>query len=341
MGSYSLKELAEFLGVDFRGDGELSITGLAPLTSAGPSQLSFLAHTRYRQQLKDTAAGAVILQPELVADSPCACLLSDQPYLAFARLSHLFDNAPIRRPGTHPSAEIHPEAKVDPSAAVAALCVIERGAEIGADCRLEPGAVVGENCRIGAGTLLHANVTLYHDVVLGERCIIHSGAVLGGDGFGFAHDGERWVKIRQLGGVRVGDDVEIGASTTVDRGALDHTVIGNNVIIDNQVHIAHNVRIGDHSAIAGCVGISGSTEIGRGCIVAGGVGFVGHIKIADGVHVTGMTMVTKSITEPGSYSSGTAMMESAAWRKAAVRFTQLDDLSRRLAALEKQLQDKS
>jgi UDP-3-O-[3-hydroxymyristoyl] glucosamine N-acyltransferase len=257
--------------------------------------------------------------------------------LAYAELSHLFDRKPRALGGIHPTAVIADDARVDASVSIGAYAVIESAAQIGAGVTVGSHSVVGARSVIGEGGWLAPRVTLYHDVHIGKRVVIQSGAVIGGEGFGFANEKGVWQKIAQIGGVTIGDDVEIGANTTVDRGALSDTLIGNGVKLDNQIMIAHNVQIGDNTAMAGCAGISGSTKIGKNCMIAGGVGMVGHIEVCDNVFVTGMTMVTRSITEPGSYSSGTAMQPAAEWRKSAARIRQLDDMARRLQQLEKQL----
>tara|TARA_R110000772_G_C13308822_1_gene439647 strand:+ start:3191 stop:4204 length:1014 start_codon:yes stop_codon:yes gene_type:complete len=334
----TLGELATFLGVELRGDPSLTVTGIAPLGRADASQLSFLANARYLGQLEQTRAGAVILRPDQAERCPVASLLAENPYLAFARATALFvDESPVE-PGVHPSATVSPRATLAAGVSVGANVVIDAGADIGANVVLGANCVIGERCRIGAGTRLHAGVILYRDVVIGEDCTLHANAVLGADGFGFAPGPEGWQKIHQLGGVRIGDRVEIGACTTVDRGALEDTVVEDGAIIDNLVQIAHNCHIGKNTAIAGCTGLAGSTIIGANCTLAGGVGVVGHVEICDNVHVTGMTMVTKSITEPGSYSSGTPMASTRDWKRSAVRFAQLDSIQKRLAGLEKQQQ---
>lgn len=334
---YTLGELAERVGAELRGPADLRIGGLAALQGAGPGQLTFLANAQYRKHLSDCKAGAVLLTPADAEGFAGNALVLANPYLAFAQLSHLFDRKPVARPGIHPSALVAADAVVDPSAAVGPGVVIESGAVIGARVTLGAHCVVGARSVIGEDGWLAPRVTLYHDVQIGARVVIQSGAVIGGEGFGFANDKGVWSKIAQIGGVRIGDDVEIGANTTIDRGALSDTVIGNGVKLDNQIMIAHNVQIGDHTAMAGCCGISGSTKIGKHCMIAGGVGMVGHIEVCDHVFVTGMTMVTRSITEPGSYSSGTAMQPAAEWRKSAARLRHLDDMAKRLQQLEKQL----
>ncbi|MCQ4287990.1 UDP-3-O-(3-hydroxymyristoyl)glucosamine N-acyltransferase [Pseudomonas stutzeri] len=334
---YTLGELAEQLGASLRGDAAQPVSGLATLQDAGPQQLSFLANAQYRKFLTNTRAGAVLLTPKDAESYSGTALLVANPYLAYARISHLFETRPKAASGIHPSAIIDPSAQVDPSASIGAQAVIEADAWIGPDVVIGAQSFVGARTRVGAGGRLASRVTLCHDVCIGERVVIQPGAVIGGEGFGFANENGSWEKIAQLGGVRIGDDVEIGANTTIDRGALSDTIIGNGVKLDNQIMIAHNVQIGDNTAMAGCSGISGSTKIGRNCMIAGGVGLVGHIEVCDNVFITGMTMVTRSITEPGSYSSGTAMQPAAEWRKSAARIRHLDDMARRLQQVEKRL----
>ncbi|MFJ4141616.1 UDP-3-O-(3-hydroxymyristoyl)glucosamine N-acyltransferase [Pseudomonas sp. NPDC089734] len=330
-----LGQLAEFLGATLRGDKDKHITGLATLQEAGPDQISFLANPQYRKFLVDARAAAVLLKPADAEGYAGDALLVPDPYLAYARISHLFDPKPKAIAGVHATAIIADDAQVDPAASIGAYAVIESGARIGANVTIGAHCFIGARCEIGEGGWLAPRVTLYHDVRIGKRVVIQSGAVLGGEGFGFANEKGVWQKIAQIGGVSIGDDVEIGVNTAIDRGALADTRIGNGVKLDNQIQIAHNVQVGDHTAMAACVGISGSTKIGKHCMLAGGVGLVGHIEICDGVFITGMTMVTHSITEPGSYSSGTAMQPAAEWRKSAARIRKLDDMARRLQKLEK------
>ena len=334
---YSLGQLAERLGATLRGAEDQPISGLATLQEAGPEQLSFLANAQYRKFLSGCQAGAVLLTAADAEGYAGNALVVANPYLAYAELSHLFDRKPRSVSGVHPSAVVAADAQVDASASIGAYAVIESGAQIAAGVTVGAHCVIGARSVIGEGGWLAPRVTLYHDVRIGKRVVIQSGAVIGGEGFGFANEKGVWQKIAQIGGVTIGDDVEIGANTTVDRGALSDTLIGNGVKLDNQIMIAHNVQIGDNTAMAGCAGISGSTKIGKNCMIAGGVGMVGHIEVCDNVFVTGMTMVTRSITEPGSYSSGTAMQPAAEWRKSAARIRQLDDMARRLQQLEKQL----
>ncbi|WP_444999822.1 UDP-3-O-(3-hydroxymyristoyl)glucosamine N-acyltransferase [Halomonas mongoliensis] len=333
---YTLGELAERLGARLVGDADHRVSGLATLREAGPDRVAFLANRAYLKDLADTRAAAVLLHPQHGDACPTARLELDNPYLGYAALSRLFDPLAGREPaGVHPSAVVDPSASLGERVEVGPNAVIEAGVTLGDDVIVGPGAVVGADSVIGAGSRLHANVTVCHGVVVGARAILHSSCVIGGDGFGFAHDGAGWHKIAQLGGVVLGDDVEVGSCSSIDRGALGDTLIGNDVKIDSQVQIAHNVQIGDHSALAGCVGIAGSTKVGRHCMLGGGVGLSGHLTLCDGVQVTGMSLVTNSITEPGVYSSGTGAMKNAQWRKNAVRFKQLDDIAKRLVRLEK------
>nr|WP_245977777.1 UDP-3-O-(3-hydroxymyristoyl)glucosamine N-acyltransferase [Kushneria sinocarnis] len=334
--TYTLEELTRVLGATLHGDGTQRVSGLATLTDAGPDDIAFLANRAYLRFLDETRAAAVLLPPDLVAECPVAALALDNPYLGYARLSHLFA-PPLagHQPGIHPAASVSDSARLGDEVSIGPNAVIGDHVTLGDRTVIGAGCSLGEACTVGADSLLHANVTLYHGVVIGQRAIIHSGAVVGGDGFGFAHDGMAWHKIAQIGGVVVGDDVEIGSCSSIDRGALGDTVIGDGVKIDSQVQIAHNVHIGEHCALAGCVGIAGSTRVGRHCQLGGGVGLAGHLELCDGVQITGMSLVTNSIHEPGVYSSGTGSMPNDLWRRNAVRFKQLDRMARRLARLER------
>lgn len=336
--SYRLGEIAEALGAELRGNEDTRISGIATLQAAQPGQLSFLANPAYARYLADTRASAVILAPAMADQATGDVLVLDNPYLGYARLSHWFDPAPVPAPGIHPSAVIAAGVAIPDSASIGPLAVLEEGVEIGERVVVGAGCVVGARCCIGAGSVLKPRAVLAHDVILGRRCHILSGAVIGSDGFGFANDKGVWNRIAQIGRVVLGDDVEVGANTTIDRGALDDTVIGNGVKLDNLVQIAHNVRIGDHSAMASMVGIAGSTKVGRHCVFGGAAGIAGHLEITDQVHLTGMTMVSGNIDEPGVYSSGTNADKNRHWRKNAVRFRQLDDMARRLRELEKKLE---
>lgn len=339
---FSLGELAELLSADLDGDAGFLITGIAGLGNANSTQLSFLASNGYRKWLESTQAGAVLLKPENAALYNGHKLIVEDPYLCYARLTRLFDRSAEQHNGIHPTAVIGEGAEVDSSASIGPHVSVGAGAVIAAGVMIGPGSSVGARTHIGARTRLAANVTLYHDISIGEDCVLHSGCVIGADGFGFAPDRENggWCKIHQLGSVSVGNRVEIGACTAIDRGALTNTEIHDGVIIDNHVHVAHNCVIGENTAIAANSGIAGSTRIGRNCTLAGAVGVTGHIEIADNIHFTGMTMVTKSISEPGSYSSGTAASSTREWRKNAVRFNQLNELAARIKNLERQLSEK-
>lgn len=335
--TYSLKELADQVDAQIQGDEHVVINGLSTLQDAQANQISFLANPQYRKQLAETQAGAVLLTEKDAKSYRGNCLIVADPYLAFARISHLFDPKPKAQPGIHPSAHIDDSAQIDATACIGPGVVIEADVQISANVVIGAHCFIGARSRIGADSWLAPRVTLYHDVKAGARLVIQSGAVIGAEGFGFAKHEGAWQKIAQIGGVTLGDDVEIGANTCIDRGAVKDTVLGNGVKIDNQIQIAHNVEVGEHTAMAACVGISGSTKIGKHCMLAGGVGLVGHIELCDNVFVTGMTMVTHSITEPGAYSSGTAMQPTAEWKKNAVRFRQLDELSKKVRRLERLL----
>lgn len=337
MPRYTLAELAGKIGATIKGDANYSITGIASLQTATEVDLSFLANAQYKKFLTDTKAGVVLLRPEQADDFTGNALLLDDPYLAYAKLSYLFDTKPRGAVGIHPTASVAASAKIDATASIGAYAVIEDEAVIGAGVTIGSHCVIGARSTIGEGGWLAPRVTLYHDIKIGKRVVIQSGAVLGGEGFGFAIDKGNWFRIAQIGGVSLGDDVEIGANTTVDRGALADTVLGNDVKLDNQIMIGHNVQIGDHTAMAACVGISGSTVIGKRCIIGGSVGVAGHLTICDNVILTGMTMVTRSISEPGTYSSGTSMQTSTEWRKSVARFRHLDEMARRIQQLEKKL----
>jgi len=332
---WTLADLANALGAELKGKPDQVVTGFATLERATSSSISFLANPAYESQLASTKAGAVIVHPNQVDICPVSALVIDNPYLAYAKASHLFDNAPQPSPEVHSSASVDVRAVISNTASVGPHAVIEAGVIIHDNAIVGPGCVIGANSVVGKYTRLHANVTLYHGVQIGEHCTLHSGAVIGGDGFGFAHHDGKWQKIAQLGGVTIGNYVDVGVNTTIDRGAIDDTRIHDYVILDNQIQIAHNVEIGEGTAIAGCTGIAGSTTIGKHCTIAGAVGIAGHLTICDGVHITMRSAITRSIKEPGSYSSGTAMSKTRVWRKNATRFRQLDSIVRRVQALER------
>lgn len=323
--SVRLGQFIEALGGTLEGNPDQLIARLAPLEAAGPQDLSFLSNPRYQQQLAASQAACVIVAPAMrePALQRGACIVADDPYVYFARATQWWkrQHAPAVQPGVHPSAVVYPDAVVDASACIGPLCVVERGAHIGAHTWLKSRVTVGEDCHIGA------------------RCIVHAGAVIGADGFGFAPEKGAWVKIEQLGAVRIGDDVEIGANTCIDRGALGDTVIEDGVKLDNLVQVGHNVHIGRHSAMAGCVGIAGSARIGAHCSVGGGGIVLGHLTLADHVHVSAATTVTRSIHQPGLYTGMFPIDDNARWEKNAATVKQLHSLRERIKALEGLLQN--
>ncbi|KFN49631.1 UDP-3-O-(3-hydroxymyristoyl)glucosamine N-acyltransferase [Arenimonas composti] len=329
--AYRLAELAADFGLELRGNADVLIDGVGTLASAGPGQLSFLANPAYRRELAATAAGAVVLAAGDADACPVPCLVARSPYAAFAKIAARFETVPAVVPGIHPSAVVAADAVVDPTASVGPLCSIGSGSRIGAGALLGPGCIIGDDNEIGPGCVLVARVTLVTRVHLGARVRIHPGAVLGADGFGLAMDAGHWLKVPQLGGVRVGDDSEIGANTTIDRGALEDTELGVDVRLDNQIQVGHGVRIGDHTAIAGATAIAGSARIGARCLIGGGVGIAGHLRIADGVTVTAMSLVTGSIDQPGEYSGALGVLPTRTWRRNAARFRRLDELARRMS----------
>lgn len=300
--SFTLEELARVAQAEIKGDNRQVITSLAPISTAEKGDLTYLSSDAYRKYLNQTRASAVLLTAEVLAQCPTTALIVKNPELAFARIAALFERRKKFVAGIHPTAVIAEDCRVDPSAFIGAGCVLEKGVRVGARAMIGAGTVIGENCHIEDDCCLHNRVTLYPNVTLQARSIIHSGAVIGADGFGYANENGRWVKIPQLGRVIIEEDVEIGANTTVDRGALANTIIRRGVKIDNQVQIGHNVEIGEDTIIAGCVGIAGSTKIGKQCLIGGGALLNGHITIADGTTITGATTVLRSITEPGIYT---------------------------------------
>jgi UDP-3-O-[3-hydroxymyristoyl] glucosamine N-acyltransferase len=299
----ALGELAVRFGCQLSGDPDVMVDHVAPLQSAGPGALSFLANPRLASQLSATRASAVVLEPRSAAACPVAALIAPNPHALFARIATVLHPPPPLRPGIHPTAIVDARAQVDASCEIGPYSVIAADAVIGPRCMIGPACVVGEGAHIGADCRLLSRVTLEHGVRLGARALVHSGAVIGSDGFGLARDGGRWLKVPQVGGVSIGDDVEIGANTTIDRGAMDDTVISDGVKLDNQIQVGHNVTIGAHTAIAACTGISGSVRIGERCMIAGGCGLSGHIEIGDDVVLTGMSMVPHSVMRPGVYTS--------------------------------------
>ncbi|RZA18729.1 MAG: UDP-3-O-(3-hydroxymyristoyl)glucosamine N-acyltransferase [Lysobacteraceae bacterium] len=324
---FAASELAQRFELELVGE-DRQVHGVGTLSTATAQQLSFLANPRYRSQLAESAAGVVVLRADDAAGCTTTALVARDPYVAFARISALFERRPVRQAGIHPSAAIDPSASVDPAASIGPHVSIGARSRIDAGAIIGPGCVIGDDCEVGADCELVARATLVARVRLGKRVLVHPGAVLGADGFGIAMDHGRWTKVPQLGGVVVGDDCEIGANTTIDRGALGDTVLEEDVRLDNQIQVGHNVRIGAHTAMAGCSAVAGSATIGRHCLVGGGAGILGHLEVCDRVVITAMSLVTHSIREPGEYSSGTPLMDNRSWRRSAARFKQLDRIAR-------------
>jgi UDP-3-O-[3-hydroxymyristoyl] glucosamine N-acyltransferase len=330
--AYSAGELADRFGLQLHGDPSVRLQGVGTLARAGADQLAFLANPKYRAQLAQARAGVVVMRADDAADYGGTALLSRDPYVAFAKIAALFEPRPERGPGIHPSADIHPTAQVSPDAHIGAFTSIGARSRVEAGATVGPGCVIGDDCVVGEGCELVARVTLVTRVRLGRRVLVHPGVVIGADGFGIAMEAGHWLKVPQLGGVVVGDDCEIGANTTIDRGAIEDTVLGDDVRLDNQIQIAHNVVIGSHTAMAGCSAVAGSTKIGRYCLIGGGAGVLGHLEICDKVIITAMSLVSHSIRTPGEYSSGLPLMDNRSWRRNAARFKQLDRMARRLGA---------
>ncbi|WP_198360698.1 UDP-3-O-(3-hydroxymyristoyl)glucosamine N-acyltransferase [Thalassotalea crassostreae] len=335
----TLGELAKKLGGSVQGDETVEISSLATLQDACAGQIAFLANVKYRQHLENTNASAVILAANQAKFCSTNALVLDNPYLGFALVAQLLDTTPKASSGIHSSAVIDATATIGNEVSIGANSVIESGVNLADGVVIGANCFVGKNAFIGERTQLWSNVSIYHNVEIGNDCLVQANTAIGSDGFGYANDKGRWVKIPQLGAVIIGNNVEIGACTTIDRGALENTIIGDNVILDNQIQIAHNVQIGSSTAIAGCTVIAGSTVIGKNCTIAGMVGINGHISICDGSIFTGMSMVTKSVTEPGVYSSGTPALPNKEWRKNASRYKHLDSMYKKVAELEKLVQE--
>lgn len=333
----SLKELASQINAELKGDPNHKVASCGTLDAAQGDQLSFIYNAKYTSDLEKTNAGVVILSESFLDSCPVNALIVDHPYLSYAKAAAIIHRPATLKSGIHPSAAIGENCDIPDDCSIASHVSIGDNVTLGKGSQIGPGCVIGNDVVVGNNTTLVANVFLGDETQLGNDVTIHPGAVIGSDGFGYApYGGQKgWCKIPQLGHVVIGNDVEIGSNTSVDCGALENTIIGNGVKIDNQVMIAHNVEIGEHTAIAGCAGIAGSTTIGKHCTLAGGVGLVGHITIADGVHMTGMTMVTHSIKESGVYSSGTAFQKNRDWLRNAVRFKQLDKLTKKINQLLK------
>jgi UDP-3-O-[3-hydroxymyristoyl] glucosamine N-acyltransferase len=333
--SLSLGELAVRFGCELRGDPDARVERVATLAGATPGALSFLANPHYRAQLPATRATAVVLAGEAAGECPAAALVSPNPYATYARIAAVLHPPAPLAPGVHPQAVVAPGARIDPSAEVAALAVIAEDVTIGPRCFVGPHSVLGRGVSLAEDVRLVARATLGPGVELGARTVVQPGVVIGGDGFGFAPERRTWLKVPQVGSVRVGADVEIGANTTIDRGAIDDTVIEEGVKLDNLIQVAHNVHIGAHTAIAANVGISGSTTIGKRCMIGGGAGFAGHIKVADDVVITGYAMVTRSIEQAGVYSSVFPCEEAHAWWRLIAHFKRLGALDGRLRRIER------
>jgi UDP-3-O-[3-hydroxymyristoyl] glucosamine N-acyltransferase len=329
-----LAELAVRFGCELRGDPDATVDRVASLQEGGPGTLAFLANPRYRRHLTATRASAVVLDASAARDCPVAALVTGNPYATYARIAQLLHPEPPLAAGRHPSALVEDGAEVDASAYVGALAYVAAGATIGPRVVVGAGSMVLAGARIGADTRLVARVTVCERVQVGMRCVLHPGSVLGADGFGHAPDSGSYVRVPQIGSVVLGNDVDVGANTTIDRGAIGDTVIGDGVKIDNQVQVGHNVHIGAHTVIAGCVGISGSTSIGQRCMIGGMVGIAGHLDICDDVAFTGKTMVSASIRKPGLYSGALRADEARHFRRNVARFQKLDELARRVRRLE-------
>lgn len=337
--AYTLAEIAEKIGGTLVGDGNVTIRRVATLANAGEGDLSFVANPKYRGQLATTKASAVIVGKRDRDAAALPRIVCDNPYAGYAKTTSLFNPLAKPAPGIHPTAVVGNGARIAPSASIGPYAVLGDGVEIGAGAVIGSGCHIGDRATIGDETHLYPNVVIYHDCHLGQRGIIHSGAVIGADGFGLANEQGRWLKIQQIGRVLIGDDVEIGANTTIDRGALDDTVIEEGVKLDNQIQIAHNVRIGAHTAMAGCVGVAGSTKIGRYCTVAGSAMIIGHLEIADHVNISVGTLVTKSISEPGTYTSSIPCLPHREWLKNAAQLHHLTELAERVKQLEQKISE--
>jgi UDP-3-O-[3-hydroxymyristoyl] glucosamine N-acyltransferase len=332
--TYSLREIVERFGGEIVGDPQVRVSHVATLENAGAEAIAFLANPRYLRHVAASKAAAVIVAPAVRDATASARIVHENPYLYFARVSSLLRPRREVVPGVHESAVVATDASISPRAEIGPFAVIGSGAEVAEGAMIGAGTIVGEKVRIGRDACLHPGVTIYAGCTLGERVIVHSGVVIGADGFGIAFADDHWVKVPQVGAVRIGDDVEIGANTTIDRGAIDDTVIDDGVKLDNQIQIAHNVRIGAHTAIAACTGIAGSVQIGRYCRIGGAVGIAGHVSIADHVEISGHTSITKSIDKAGVYSGVYPFEPNREWRRNAAQLRHLAEIARRVGALE-------
>lgn len=335
--SFRLQTIADHLGLEFQGDGECLISRVAPLQTANQGDIAFICDHHYKSFLKHTQASAVLLASAYLSDCPTAALISSNPQLDMVALLQLLHPVEQAAAGIASTAAVDQSADISASAVISDNVVIGAGVSVGAHSVVGAGCVLTDGVQVGDHCLFHPNVTVLASSLIGDRVILHSGSVIGSDGFGNARNAENhWVKVPQLGSVRLGDDVEVGANTTIDRGALEDTIIENGVRLDNQIQIGHNVQIGAHTAIAGCTGIAGSTVIGRHCMIGGGCCFNGHLTICDGAMFTGMAMVTQSIDKPGIYSSGSPLMPNRDWHRHMVRLKQLDGLAKSVIRLERE-----
>ena len=337
--SVTLGQLATLLGAELHGDASIEVSRVANLETAGSGEISFLSDSKYQSFLAQTAASAVLVKAADLSVCQTNALVVKDPYVGFARVAQLLDSTPQPALDIHSTAVIAADVQLGQNVAIGPHAVIESGVVLGDGVAIGPGCFVGKNSRLGKGSRLWANVTIYHNVEIGDACLIQSGTVIGADGFGYANERGEWIKIPQVGKVILGNRVEIGASTTIDRGAIDDTIIADNVIIDNQCQIAHNVEIGYGTAIAGGTVIAGSTKIGKYCIIGGAAVINGHIQVCDQATITGMSMVMRSISEPGIYSSGVPAQSNKEWRKMAARVLHIDEMHKRLNQLEKRIED--
>lgn len=339
MVEFTLSALAQKLDAKVIGNGELTVTSIATLKSAQPGQISFLSNPKYKEQIFQSQATAIIMREADAQEFEGNAIILDEPYVGYAKLANIMDSTPMPAHGISSMASISKHAVIGNNVSIGANTVIEDGVVIGDNSIIGPNCFIGQNTRLGAQCKLWANVVIYHGVIIGDGCLFHSCAVIGADGFGFApHDGQ-WFKIPQLGGVTIGCNTEIGSGTTIDRGALDNTIIGDGCIIDDQVHLGHNAILGDYCAIAANTCVAGSVNIGNQCIIGGACAISGHLSVCDGVTITGMSMVIKDITQAGVYSSGMPSQTNREWRKNGARYRQLDDMAKRLKRVEKQLKN--
>ncbi|UPQ88561.1 UDP-3-O-(3-hydroxymyristoyl)glucosamine N-acyltransferase [Vibrio sinaloensis] len=338
MTTLSLAELATITGGVLHGDESATVTMVAPMDKAQSGHVTFLSNPKYAKHLAQCQATVVMVKQAQRDQASGNVLVVDDPYVAFAKVAQALDTTPAPSSDIAPSAVVAQDAKLGSNVSIGANAVIESGAELADSVVIGAGCFVGKNAKLGTNTKLWSNVSIYHEVQLGSDCLVQANTVIGSDGFGYANEKGEWVKIPQLGSVRIGNRVEIGACTTIDRGALDDTVIEDNVILDNQIQIAHNVHIGYGTAMAGGTIVAGSTTIGKYCIIGGGSVINGHIEIADGVTITGMGMVMRGIDEKGMYSSGIPLQPNKEWRKTAARVHRIDEMNKRLKAVEKQLE---